>query len=97
MFTFREPPYASRNGYVPESLVVGASVFLLFAAGACASIYVGDGDKSVTAVHTLGISQPSGYPLYILAGKLDQAWLQTGVRKRALFRAQRARRSALGK
>ena len=38
--------------------------------GACRTIYVGDSGELVAAVHTLGIPHPSGYPLYVLLGKL---------------------------
>jgi len=50
---------------------VGAAVFAVDAAGACRTIYVGDSGELVTAVATLGIPHPSGYPLYVLLGKLS--------------------------
>ncbi len=50
--------------------MVGAWLLILYAKGACPSIYVGDSGELVTAVHTLGIPHPSGYPLYVLAGKV---------------------------
>jgi tetratricopeptide (TPR) repeat protein len=43
---------------------------VVYAAGACRTIYVGDSGELVTAVHVLGIPHPSGYPLYVLLGKL---------------------------
>ena len=43
---------------------------LAYGLGACPSIYVGDSGELVAAVHTLGIPHPSGYPLYVLLGKL---------------------------
>jgi len=65
-----EPAPSYRGSYILESLVIGAWLLLLYAAGACPSIYVGDSGELVTAVHNLGIPHPSGYPLYVLAGKL---------------------------
>lgn len=45
-------------------------LFLVYALGACPTIYVGDSGELVTAVHVLGIPHPPGSPLYVLAGKL---------------------------
>ncbi len=45
-------------------------LFIVYAAGACRTIYVGDSGELVTAVYLLGIPHPSGYPLYVLLGKL---------------------------
>jgi tetratricopeptide (TPR) repeat protein len=54
--------------------VVAAAVavvtFAIYAAGASRTIYVGDSGELATAVATLGIPHPSGYPLYVLSGKL---------------------------
>jgi len=55
---------------VRASLALGAAVFALYASGACPTIYVGDSGELVTAVARLGIPHPTGYPLYVLAGKL---------------------------
>jgi hypothetical protein len=52
------------------AVLVGVAVFVLYARGACPTIYVGDSGELVTAVHVLGIPHPSGYPLYVLLGKL---------------------------
>jgi tetratricopeptide (TPR) repeat protein len=38
--------------------------------GACRTAYVGDSGDLLTAVAVLGIPHPSGYPLYVLVGKL---------------------------
>ncbi len=65
-----EPASSSRGSLLLESVVVSAWLLLLYAKGACPSVYVGDSGELVTAVHTLGIPHPSGYPLYVLAGKL---------------------------
>jgi len=46
--------------------------------GACRTIYVGDSGELVAAVHTLGIPHPSGYPLYVLLGKLWTLVLPVG-------------------
>ena len=50
--------------------MVAAATFAVYAAGACRTIYVGDSGELVTAAATLGIPHPSGYPLYVLLGKL---------------------------
>jgi len=42
----------------------------IYAAGSCPTIYVGDSGELVAAVHVLGIPHPTGYPLYVLLGKL---------------------------
>jgi len=56
-----------------DGWVAGAAAlvtFALYASGACPTIYVGDSGELVAAAHTLGIPHPSGYPLYVLLGKL---------------------------
>jgi tetratricopeptide (TPR) repeat protein len=52
------------------ALVLSVGVFVVYALGACRTIYVGDSGELVTAVAVLGIPHPSGYPLYVLIGKL---------------------------
>jgi hypothetical protein len=52
--------------------------FVVYALGACRTIYVGDSGELVTAVYTLGIPHPSGYPLYVLLGKLWTVLLPLG-------------------
>jgi tetratricopeptide (TPR) repeat protein len=59
---------ARRDGIA--ALLLGAALFAVYAAGACPTIYVGDSGELVTAVHLLGIPHPTGYPLYVLLGKL---------------------------
>ena len=46
------------------------ALFAVYAATACRTIYVGDSGELVAAVFTLGSPHPSGYPLYVLLGKL---------------------------
>jgi len=62
------------GGTSPRTLwlasLVGAFVFAVHAPGACRTIYVGDSGELVTAVQLLGIPHPTGYPLYVLLGKL---------------------------
>jgi tetratricopeptide (TPR) repeat protein len=53
-----------------EAAVLGALVFVVYALGACPTIYVGDSGELVAAVGVLGIPHPSGYPLYVLLGHL---------------------------
>ena len=52
------------------ALALGALAFWIYAAGACRTIYVGDSGELTTAVFLVGIPHPSGYPLYVLLGKL---------------------------
>ncbi len=47
-----------------------AGIFAVYAWGACRTVYVGDSGDLATAVAVLGIPHPSGYPLYVLLGKL---------------------------
>jgi len=61
------------------ALVLALAVFALYAAGACPTIYVGDSGELVTAVHLLGIPHPSGYPFYVLLGKLWTLLLPVGT------------------
>jgi tetratricopeptide (TPR) repeat protein len=58
--------------------LLGAFVFAVYAAGACPTVYVGDSGELVTAVHLLGIPHPTGYPLYVLLGKLWTLLLPIG-------------------
>lgn len=53
-----------------QTLAIALGVFVVYAAGACPTIYVGDSGELVTAVDVLGIPHPTGYPLYVLLGKL---------------------------
>lgn len=53
-----------------EATLLAAAAFVVYAAGACPTVFVGDSGELVAAVHTLGIPHPSGYPLYVLLGKL---------------------------
>jgi hypothetical protein len=88
-----EPAPSSRGNLLLESVVVSTWLLLLYAKGACPSIYVGDSGELVTAVHTLGIPHPSGYPLYVLAGKLWALVVRWGsVAYRMSFVQRRLRR-----
>ncbi|MGE5413599.1 MAG: protein O-mannosyl-transferase family, partial [Syntrophomonadaceae bacterium] len=53
---------------------VAALPLAVYVAGACRTVYVGDSGDLATAVAVLGIPHPSGYPLYVLAGR---AWVAT--------------------
>jgi len=53
-----------------EAALLGAAVFVVYALGASRTIFVGDSGELVAAVHVLGIPHPTGYPLYVLLGKL---------------------------
>jgi len=61
---------SQRPAELAVSAVLAGGAFVVYAAGACRTIYVGDSGELVAAVHTLGIPHPSGYPLYVLLGKL---------------------------
>ncbi len=61
-----------------EASIHTAMLLVLYASGACPTIYVGDSGELVTAVHTLGIPHPSGYPLYVLLGKVWTLVVRTG-------------------
>ena len=56
--------------HVPVGALLAAAVFVVYTLGACTTIYVGDSGELVAAVYVLGIPHPSGYPLYVLLGKL---------------------------
>jgi tetratricopeptide (TPR) repeat protein len=53
-----------------RAVLLGAAVFVVYGLGACWTVYVGDSGELATAVRVLGIPHPSGYPLYVLLGKL---------------------------
>ncbi len=61
-----------------SAVLLGALLFGVYAAGACPTIYVGDSGELVTAVYLLGIPHPTGYPLYVLLGKLWTLLLPIG-------------------
>src|SRR5262245_45286766 len=57
---------------------ITTGVFAVYALGACPTIYVGDSGELTTAVAVLGIPHPTGYPLYVLLGKLWTLLLPVG-------------------
>ena len=61
-----------------EAAALAAAAFIVYTLGACPTIYVGDSGELVTAVHLLGIPHPTGYPLYVLLGKLWTLLLPAG-------------------
>ena len=63
---------------VLPAAALAALLFLLYALGACPTIYVGDSGELVTAVHLLGIPHPPGAPLYVLLGKVWTVLLPAG-------------------
>jgi tetratricopeptide (TPR) repeat protein len=63
-----DPPNGPSDSFL--ALALAAGVFVVYALGASRTIYVGDSGELVTAVAVLGIPHPSGYPLYVLLGKL---------------------------
>lgn len=67
---------ASRD--TASAILLSGCLFLIYAAGACRTIYVGDSGELVAAVYTLGIPHPTSYPLYVLLGKLWTLLLPLG-------------------
>ena len=57
-----------RESRITAALIAG--IFVIYAVGACRTIYVGDSGELTAAAAVLGIPHPSGYPLYVLLGKL---------------------------
>lgn len=47
---------------------------LLYAVTLCPTTYVGDSGEMITIALTLGVPQPTGFPLYCLAGKVMSLW-----------------------
>jgi len=68
----------SRSDPMVQAVLLSVALFVVYAAGASRTIYVGDSGELVTAVHLLGIPHPSGYPLYVLLGKLWTLLLPVG-------------------
>lgn len=63
-------PPGSTGSWRIHAIGLGLALFAVYALGASRTVYVGDSGELVAAVHTLGIPHPSGYPLYVLLGKL---------------------------
>jgi tetratricopeptide (TPR) repeat protein len=61
-----------------QAAAVSLVALIVYALGACPTIYVGDSGELVAAVDVLGIPHPSGYPLYVLLGKLWTLLLPVG-------------------
>ena len=61
-----------------EGLGLAVLCGAVYAWGACRTIYVGDSGELSAAAATLGIPHPSGYPLYVLLGKLFTVILPVG-------------------
>jgi hypothetical protein len=57
------PPFLLGSG-----LFITAFITYLFTL--CPSIYFGDSGELIAMICTLGVPHPTGFPLYILAGKL---------------------------
>lgn len=72
-------PSSSTQTLYRQALILAASLFSIYAWGACRTIYVGDSGELVTAAAILGIPHPSGYPLYVLLGKLWISVLPIGT------------------
>lgn len=81
-----------------HAIALGLLLFLVYALGASRTIYVGDSGELVAAVYTLGIPHPSGYPLYVLLGKLWTALVPIGsiAFRMSLFSAAGAAAAAAG-
>ena len=55
---------------LPLSLGLFLFAFFLYLRTLCPSIYFGDSAELITAVSLLGIPHPTGFPLYLLLGKI---------------------------
>ena len=67
------------SAHVPrDAALIVAATLAVYAWGACRTIYAGDSGELVAAAATLGIPHPSGYPLYVLLGKLWTLLLPMG-------------------
>ena len=62
----------------PVAALLALGLFAFYSAGASRTIFVGDSGELVAAAHTLGIPHPSGYPLYVLLGKIWTLLLPLG-------------------
>ena len=49
--------------------VCGVGAFVLFAATACRTVFVGDGGELIAAAQALGVAHPPGYPLWTVLAK----------------------------
>jgi len=52
------------------AVLLGLGAAALYTAQAAPGVYVGDSGELVTAAATLGLAHPTGYPLYLLVGRL---------------------------
>jgi hypothetical protein len=59
-----EPTRIARRGYP----ALGVGLFLLYLITLARGVTFTDGPELVTAVHTLGVAHPTGYPIFILVG-----------------------------
>jgi len=59
----------SREGWVACSVVFAAAM-AAYLLTICPTIYVGDSGDFISASYTLGVAHPTGYPLYMLVGKV---------------------------
>lgn len=76
------PPHTEPEVTATDRLlacVFAVITLAVYTAGASPTIYVGDSGELVAAVETLGIPHPSGYPLYVLLGKLWTLSLPVGT------------------
>ncbi len=66
-------PASPGHSSPPHGLLMGlvfVATFAVYCLTACRTIYTGDDGDIATAVTTLGVPHPTGYPLFILVGKL---------------------------
>ncbi|RJR41831.1 MAG: DUF2723 domain-containing protein [Desulfobacteraceae bacterium] len=66
----RSPEGISFYGPSFDSVYVGLGSFLVYLWTICPTVYVGDSGELTAAAHSLGIPHNSGYPLYVLIGKI---------------------------
>lgn len=58
------------SGARAAGLAAFALPLAAYALTLCRTVYVGDSGEMITLAHTLGVAQPTGFPLYCLLGKL---------------------------
>jgi len=63
-------PGKMRRGALLVALGVGVALLACYLPTMCPTISGGDSGELATAVHTMGVAHPTGYPLYLMTGKL---------------------------
>src|SRR5271157_5090940 len=59
-----------RAAYLLSSAAIFLTGFYVYVKTLCPTVYFGDSGELIAMIHTLGFPHPTGFPLYILLGKL---------------------------